>query len=89
MMLVGALVATASICIDLNDPFGGAFRITPSSEQLRGIRELVEHTLGSDHVEQALGRDDPQVPPHAQHDAAPQQQQQATRADARPLVPTL
>jgi hypothetical protein len=45
MVLVGSLVATACICVDLADPFGGAFQITPSSEQLYLIRDLVDQTL--------------------------------------------
>jgi hypothetical protein len=40
-VLVGALSATACICADLNDPFRGAFQITPSSEQLITIREMI------------------------------------------------
>ena len=44
-VLVGALTATACICVDLNDPFRGAFQITPSSEQLILIREIVEQEL--------------------------------------------
>lgn len=44
-IIVGALVATACICIDLADPFGGAFQITPSSKQLVVIRDLVDQTL--------------------------------------------
>jgi hypothetical protein len=45
MVLVGSLVATACICLDLADPFGGAFQITPSSEQHYLIRDLVDQTL--------------------------------------------
>lgn len=45
-VLVGTLSATACICADLNDPFRGAFQITPSSEQLVLIREVVSQTLG-------------------------------------------
>ena len=33
-VLVGALTSTACICVDLNEPFGGSFQITPSSEQV-------------------------------------------------------
>ena len=33
-VLIGALTAIASICIDLNDPFRGSFRITQSAAQL-------------------------------------------------------
>jgi len=44
-VLTGALVATACVCIDLNDPFRGAFRITPSSEQLVNIRDEIEQSL--------------------------------------------
>mmetsp|Transcript_29008 Transcript_29008/g.79334 ORF Transcript_29008/g.79334 Transcript_29008/m.79334 type:complete len:145 (-) Transcript_29008:181-615(-) len=44
-VLVGALTATACICADLNDPFRGAFQITPSSEQLLLIRDVVGQTL--------------------------------------------
>lgn len=44
-VLVGALSATACICADLNDPFRGAFRITPSSEQLFLIRDVIDRSL--------------------------------------------
>jgi hypothetical protein len=44
-VLVGALTATACICADLNDPFRGAFQITPSSEQLLIIRDLLDESL--------------------------------------------
>jgi len=44
-VLVGALSATACICTDLNDPFRGAFQITPSSQQLYLIREVIDRTL--------------------------------------------
>ena len=44
-MLIGALSATACICTDLNDPFRGAFQITPSSQQLYLIREVIDRTL--------------------------------------------
>lgn len=44
-VLVGSLTATACICTDLNDPFRGAFQITPSSEQLVMIRDVVGQTL--------------------------------------------
>ena len=40
-VLVGALSATACICADLNDPFRGAFQITPSSKQLSLIRDMI------------------------------------------------
>ena len=33
------------ICADLNDPFRGAFQITPSSQQLYLIREVIDRTL--------------------------------------------
>ena len=33
-VLIGALTGIASICIDLNDPFRGSFRITQSAAQL-------------------------------------------------------
>ena len=41
-VLVGALTSTACICIDLNDPFRGAFQITPSSEQLVVVRDQLK-----------------------------------------------
>ena len=44
-VIIGTLTSTACICVDLNDPFRGAFRITPSSEQLLLIRDLVAETL--------------------------------------------
>ena len=44
-VLIGALSATACICTDLNDPFRGAFQITPSSQQLYLIREGIDRTL--------------------------------------------
>ena len=44
-VLVGSLTATACICADLNDPFRGAFQITPSSEQFDMIRSVVDQTL--------------------------------------------
>merc|ERR1711935_404871 len=44
-VLIGALSATACICTDLNDPFRGAFQITPSSQQLYLIREVIDRTL--------------------------------------------
>jgi len=44
-VLVGALTATACICADLNDPFRGAFQITPSSVQFDMIRSVVDQTL--------------------------------------------
>ena len=47
-VLVGSLSATACICIDLNDPFTGAFQITPSSEQIAIIREVIEQSLACD-----------------------------------------
>lgn len=47
-VLVGALVSTACICVDLANPFAGAFQITPSSEQLYLIRDLVDQTLVSE-----------------------------------------
>jgi len=54
-VLVGALVSTACICVDLADPFAGAFQITPSSEQLYLIRDLVDQTLVCDqNVEEPL-----------------------------------
>lgn len=45
MVLTGALTAIACICVDLADPFGGAFQITPSAEQIYSIREVVDQTL--------------------------------------------
>lgn len=44
-ILVGALGATAVVCIDLNDPFRGSFQITPSSEQLVGIRAEIDYSI--------------------------------------------
>ena len=44
-VLVGAIVGTSAVVIDLADPFRGAFRITPSSEQLLVIRQEIEQTL--------------------------------------------
>ncbi len=55
-VLIGALTATACICADLNDPFRGAFQITPSSEQLFLIRDVVGRTL-------YCGDDEPVPPP--------------------------
>lgn len=50
-VLVGALTATACICADLNDPFRGAFQITPSSEQFDMIRSVVDQTLNCNDAE--------------------------------------
>jgi len=44
-ILIGALTATGCICADLNDPFRGAFRITPTTEQLVLIREIISQEL--------------------------------------------
>ena len=41
-ILVGALSGITSICIDMNDPYSGSFRITPSAAQLYVIRAMVE-----------------------------------------------
>jgi hypothetical protein len=42
-IIIGVCTAAASLCIDLNDPFRGNFRITASLDQLYVIREtLVE-----------------------------------------------
>lgn len=62
-VLVGALSATACICADLNDPFRGAFQITPSSEQLELIRELVSQTLSGPEAAPSP----PAGPPAAHH----------------------
>ena len=39
--LVGALTGIFSICVDLNDPFRGSFRITQSAAQLYTLRDLI------------------------------------------------
>ena len=41
-VLIGVASAVASLCIDLNDPFRGNFRITPSVDQLFVIRDALE-----------------------------------------------
>ena len=50
-ILIGVLSAAASLLVDLNDPFRGNFRITPSADQLLVIRQ----TLTEDGL-QAEGR---------------------------------
>jgi hypothetical protein len=52
-ILIGVLSAAASLLVDLNDPFRGNFRITPSADQLLVIRQtLTEDGL---HAEGRLG----------------------------------
>lgn len=47
-ILIGVFSATFSLCVDLNDPFRGNFRITASADQLYVIREtLSEEMLAS------------------------------------------
>ena len=62
-VLVGSLVATACICIDLANPFSGAFQITPSSEQLFLIRDLVDQTLIDNEAEEPVPVPAPVRPP--------------------------
>jgi len=41
-VLAGVGAAVASLCADLNDPFRGNFRITPSASQLYVVRKVLE-----------------------------------------------
>ena len=41
-MLTGAIVATASLCYDLADPFRGSFTIGRSAEQLYSLRSSMD-----------------------------------------------
>jgi len=46
-ILIGSLTGIASICIDLNDPFRGSFRLTKSGTgQIYVLRELILEELG-------------------------------------------
>lgn len=51
-VLVGALSSTATLCADLADPFRGAFRVTPSSEQIILVRSLIDQSLCGPDAEQ-------------------------------------
>ena len=55
-ILIGSLTGIASICIDLNDPFRGSFRITQSATQLYVLRDLMLDELAELCVQQ--GYDD-------------------------------
>lgn len=44
-ILIGSLSGILAICLDLNDPFSGSFRVTPSAQQLGVIRALVQGEL--------------------------------------------
>ena len=49
-ILIGVGSAATSLLVDLNDPFRGNFRITPSADQLLVIRQTL--------TEEACARDD-------------------------------
>ncbi len=44
-VLVGVAAAGVTLCIDLNDPYRGNFRITPSVMQLYTVREALEQQI--------------------------------------------
>jgi len=47
-ILWGVAAAASSLCADLNDPFRGNFRITPSADQLYVIRETLTEEICSE-----------------------------------------
>ena len=64
-ILIGSLSGIAAICVDLNDPFSGSFRITPSAHQLHVIRALAQAELADVHA--AADAEQQQQQQHVQH----------------------